>query len=237
VDYSAADLPAAQQFYGDVLGWSYTDGSPEFGGYLTCLLGDRAAAGMAPRMDPSAPPSWTTYFATEDADASVVRITDAGGTVVAAPMDVGSMGRMAMALDPQGHFFGLWQSGDHTGVTIFNEPGALTWNDAAVEDVPAAQSFYREAFGFRFDDLPDMGGYATFATDGEPLGGLGGPRPGTPPGWTTCFAVASTDDAVATTQAAGGTVAMPAQDTEFGRFAVVGDPWGAPFSVMQAPPG
>jgi predicted enzyme related to lactoylglutathione lyase len=30
---------------------------------------------------------------------------------------------------------------------------------------------------------------------------------------------------------------MPATDTEFGRFAVVGDPWGAPFSVMQAPPG
>jgi hypothetical protein len=49
--------------------------------------------------------------------------------------------------------------------------------------------------------------------------------------------VASTDDAVATTQAAGGTVMMPAQDTAFGRFAVVEDPWGAPFSVMQAPPG
>jgi hypothetical protein len=27
---------------------------------------------------------------------------------------------------------------------------------------------------------------------------------------------------------------MPAMDTEYGRFAVVEDPWGAPFSVMGA---
>jgi len=26
---------------------------------------------------------------------------------------------------------------------------------------------------------------------------------------------------------------MAAQDTPYGRFAVVEDPWGAPFSVMQ----
>jgi predicted enzyme related to lactoylglutathione lyase len=30
---------------------------------------------------------------------------------------------------------------------------------------------------------------------------------------------------------------MPAMDTEFGRFAVVTDPWGAAFSVMQVPAG
>ena len=136
---------------------------------------------MASLMDPSAPP-WTTYFATEDVDASVTSTVGAGGTVVVPPMAIGSMGRMAMALDPQGHFFGFWQSGDHTGMTIYNEPGAVTWNDAAVEDVDAAKRFYSAVFGFRFDELPDMGGYATFATDEGPPGGLGGPRPGTPPG-------------------------------------------------------
>jgi hypothetical protein len=30
---------------------------------------------------------------------------------------------------------------------------------------------------------------------------------------------------------------MAPMDTEFGRFAVVEDPWGASFSVMQAPAG
>jgi predicted enzyme related to lactoylglutathione lyase len=44
--------------------------------------------------------------------------------------------------------------------------------------------------------------------------------------------VASTDDAVRAVEAGGGKVLLAAQDTPFGRFAVVADPWGASFSVM-----
>jgi predicted enzyme related to lactoylglutathione lyase len=52
-----------------------------------------------------------------------------------------------------------------------------------------------------------------------------------------CFAVDSTDDAVATVESGGGKVTMAPMDTEYGRFAVVEDPWGAPLSVMQPPKG
>ena len=149
VDYSAPDLAAAQAFYGALLGWSFTDGNPEFGGYLTCLRTGRAAAGMMPQMDPAQPAGWTTYFATEDADASVGQITGAGGTVVAPPMDVGPLGRMAIALDPEGNAFGLWQAGVHTGVNIFNEPGSLVvtmmlaragGSSSSLRNAPAASS-------------------------------------------------------------------------------------------------
>ena len=190
---------------------------------------------MGPQMDPADPPRWTTYFATEDAEATAAQVSDAGGTVVMQPMDVGPMGRMVIALDPQGHPFGLWQAGQHTGVRIYNEPGALVWNDAAVDDPDAARAVYAKVFGFRFDEGEgeDMGGYTTFATDDQPLGGLGGHQPGSPKGWTTCFSVASTDDAVSAVERGRGKVIMAAQDTPFGRFAVVEDPWGAAFSVMQ----
>ena len=53
IDYGAADLDAAKSFYSDILGWTYTGGEPEYGGYLTARIGDRAAAGTAPQMDPS----------------------------------------------------------------------------------------------------------------------------------------------------------------------------------------
>ena len=66
IDYGAADLDAAKSFYTDILGWTYTGGEPEYGGYLTA------------------------------------RITEAGGTIVVEPMDVGPMGGMVIALDPQG---------------------------------------------------------------------------------------------------------------------------------------
>ena len=53
-----------------------------------------------------------------------------------------------------------------------------------------------------------------------------------PKGWLVCFAVASADDAVATTESQGGKVVMAPMDTPWGRFAVLEDPWGAPFEVM-----
>lgn len=237
VDYGAADLDAAQRFYADVLGWSYSGGEPEFGGYLSCETRDRAAAGMGPQQDPDDPPRWTTYFASDDAAASAAKVTDAGGTVLVPPMDVGPMGRMVIAADPQGNPFGIWQSGEHTGARIVNEPGALIWNEAAVDDVEAARRFYGEVFGFSFADIPDVPGYATFATGDRPLGGLGRHEPGSPKGWTTCFAVASTDEAVAAAQTAGGKTLIPAQDSPYGRFAVLEDRWGAAFSVMEATAG
>lgn len=237
VDYGAADVDAARSFYTEVLGWTYTGGEPEYGGYLTCQARDLPAAGMGPQMDPSDPPRWTTYFASDDADAGAARIAEAGGTIVVEPMTVGPMGRMVIAQDPQGNPFGLWQAGEHTGARIYNEPGSLVWNDAAVQDIKAAQDFYSAVFGFHFDEIEEMGGYATFAIDDRLLGGLGGVQPGAPTGWATCFSVASTDDAVAVIEQGGGKVTMAAQDTPYGRFAVVEDPWGAPFSVMQSSAG
>lgn len=148
-------------------------------------------------------------------------------------MDVGPVGRFAIALDPQGNPFGLWQAGSHTGVNVYNEPGALVWNEAAVDDVAAGKAFYSAVFGFRFDEIEGMGGYATFAADGDSLGGLGGHQPGGPKGWLTCFSVASADAAVATVEKGGGRVTMAAMDTPYGRVAVVEDAWGAPFEVMQ----
>ncbi len=237
VDYGAADLDATKAFYSSVLGWDYSGGEPEFGGYLTVTVDGRMAGGMGPQQDPNDPPKWTTYFAADDAAATAGRIKEAGGTVLVEPMAVGPMGTMVIALDPQGYPFGLWQAGFNTGVQIHNEPGALAWNEEMVDDTPAAKAFYSAVFGFTFDqmDTEQVGegfDYSTFKTDGDPLGGLGGTVPDMPKGWLTCFAVSSTDEAVAAVEANGGSVAMPAMDTPFGRFAIVKDPWGAPFEVM-----
>jgi uncharacterized protein len=238
IDYGAADLEATKTFYADLLGWQYTGGEPEFGGYLTATRNGEQAAGLGPQQDPDDPPRWTTYFATSDIGRHVQRITDAGGRVLFPPMEVGPMGTMAIAADPQGNLFGLWQAGVHTGARIYNEPGALYWNEAAVEDPSPARSFYTAVFGYQWDEVPDAGGYMTFRTDDRPpehpLGGLGGLAPDAPKGWQTCFAVASTDEAVATAERNGARVVTPAMDTPFGRFAVLTDPWGATFEVMQA---
>ena len=234
IDYGAADMEATKDFYSALLGWEYTGGEPEFGGYLTATKNGEQAAGLGPQQDPNDPPRWTTYFAASDAAATAARIREAGGTVVVEPMEVGPMGTMVIALDPQGNPFGLWQSGMHTGARIYNEPGSLAWNEAMADDSAAAREFYSAVFGFRFEPMggEDMD-YTTFSTGGNPLGGLGGRQGGSMPrGWLTCFSVEDTDRAVAAVEEKGGAVTVQPMDTPFGRFAVVADPWGAPFEVM-----
>jgi uncharacterized protein len=241
IDIGVRDIEAAKAFYSTLFGWEFTGGDPEFGGYLNAAKAGRAVAGMGPLMNPEDSPGWTTYFATDDAAATAARIREAGGKVVVEPMEVGPMGTMVIALDPQGNPFGLWQSGMHTGARIHNEPGALAWNEAMVDDTAAAKRFYSTVFGFTFEQMSaEMAGegmdYATFNTGANPLGGLGASDPSMPKGWLTCFSVSSTDEAVATVEAKGGTVTMPPMDTPFGRFAIAKDPWGAPFEVMQDQP-
>jgi uncharacterized protein len=111
------------------------------------------------------------------------------------------------------------------------------WSEAAVDDPAAAREFYTAVFGFTWAEVPGAEGYSTFAIGDRMLGGLGGHQPGSPKGWTACFSVDSTDEAVATVESGGGKVTMAPTDTEYGRFAVVEDPWGASLSVMQAPAG
>ncbi|MGY1600666.1 VOC family protein [Geodermatophilus sp. SYSU D00815] len=237
VDYGAADVAAAREFYGGLFGWEFTGGDEEYGGYLNAVRDGRMVAGLGPRVQESDPVAWTTYFATDDSAAAVDRITAAGGTVVVAPMEVAPYGVMTIALDPQGNPFGLWEAREHSGFQRHSEPGTVAWNEATFDDPESARAFYGAVFGYTFDAVEGVEGYTTFRTDERtpeyPQGGLGGPMPDIPRGWLVCFGVASADDTVARVEAQGGKVLTRPEDTPFGRFAVVEDPWGAAFEVLQ----
>ena len=84
---------------------------------------------------------WNTYIATDDVDATAAKVVAAGGTMLLEPFDVMDAGRMAVAFDPTGGGFGLWQSGRHTGAQLANEPNALIWNELQTGDREAANAF------------------------------------------------------------------------------------------------
>ena len=139
------------------------------------------------------------YLATADCDAAARRVTDAGGTIVMDPMQVMEQGRMAIAKDPVGAQFGLWQGGAHVGCEVVNEPGSLLRNDLVTSDPEPARAFYAAVFDFTLDgnpDLPDLDFTFLRRPDGHEIGGIMG-VPGVPSGWTTLFEVADTDTAVA----------------------------------------
>src|SRR5262245_54307042 len=110
VDLGTPDVTASHAFYSAVLGWQFIDQGPDFGHYTFCTRDEHPTAGIAPAMSPEQPTVWTTYLAVENADKTAELITANGGTIVVAPMDVAEQGRMAIAVDPTGAGFGLWQA-------------------------------------------------------------------------------------------------------------------------------
>ncbi|HEY6797204.1 MAG TPA: VOC family protein [Kineosporiaceae bacterium] len=241
VDLGTPDVAASHAFYSELLGWEIQDMGPDFGHYAICSRDGHATAGIGPTMSAEQPVAWTTYLAVEDADKTTDLITTNGGTIIAAPMSVADQGRMAIAMDPTGAAFGIWQADKMIGAQLVNEPGGLTWNDHHSTDPDAARAFYTAVFGYSYTRMDGPYDYATIdgTGPGMVIGGIGA-DPGLPPGagsyWLTYFSVADTDAAVATATSRGGRVISPATDTPFGRMATLADPQGAVFTISAAPP-
>ncbi|MFF8726895.1 VOC family protein [Streptomyces sp. NPDC015171] len=243
VDLMAKDQQAALDFYRDLFGWQGRPGPAEFGGYAVCDLHGKAVAGIGPAMTaegaPEPPSLWTTYLASTDAEATQEAIVGAGGTLLAPVMDVGVLGRMLIAADPQGAVFGVWQPGEFSGARVVNEAGALIWNELHTSDVGAATAFYGEALGIGIQPLEGADSYWELQVGGRTVGGatrLAEDPPGTPPHWLTYFAVDDVDSTADALIRGGGNVLVPPFDMMAGRMTVVTDPQGAPFAMITPSP-
>jgi predicted enzyme related to lactoylglutathione lyase len=238
IDLGTSDVEAAARFYNSLFGWEYQSAGPDTGGYGFFTLGGKMVAGVGPLMSEQQPVVWSTYIDTADADATVARAREAGGTVIVEPMDVMDVGRMAFLLDTTGAAIGLWQPKTHTGAELANEPGAFTWNELATRDIAAAKTFYKAVFGWDGDthDMGAAGSYTEFKIGDRTVAGMreiGANDPAEMPAhWLVYFAVADTDSAVETAGRQGGNVLVPPMDIDPGRFSVLTDPQGAPFAII-----
>ena len=235
VDVGTPDIDAAVGFYGALFGWEIPEGeNPEqTGGYRIATLRGRAVAGVMPLMQEGQPPAWSTYVSVDDADATAASVTEAGGQVVAEPMDVMELGRMGVFTDPTGAFFGVWQPRSFAGAGIVNEAGALSWNELNTRNPDAAKAFYGAVFGWKTRDVEMEGGsYLTVhrGDDDHSVGGImdmrGRVPDDVPEHWIAYFAVDDADATAAKAAERGGAV-------DVGRFAELHDPAGAHFAVIQ----
>jgi uncharacterized protein len=243
VDLGTPDIDAAAGFYAGLFGWQVppAENVENTGGYRRATKNGADVAGMMPLMQEGQPPAWTSYVAVEDADATAAAVKEAGGNVLAEPMDVMDLGRMAIFADPTGAVFGIWQPGTFAGAGLVNEPGALAWNELGTRDPAAAKTFYAAVFGWEFEDqdMGEMGTYTIWKLGEEQIGGMmdiSGRVPGEVPAhWLAYFAVENTDAALETVKSSGGGVSFGPIDIPAGRFAIVDDPAGAAFAVIQMP--
>jgi hypothetical protein len=247
VDLAADDVGSAIAFYGALFGWDIQSAGPQAGGYHIAYQYGRAVAGLGSTAE-GQPSTWTTYLATDDADATAAAITAAGGRLLAGPADLLGQGRMALATDTAGAVFGLWEAGsmevgqmeassikssEIKGIGLANEPGSLCWNEHTSDDLPGSLAFYRAVFGYESEEM--TANYTLLKTAGQQshVGGIGSAVG--PAGWSTYFAVADTATALALAQGLGATIVRPRWDSDWGPMVTVADDQGAVFSLCTAP--
>jgi predicted enzyme related to lactoylglutathione lyase len=238
VDLGSPDPDDASRFYSELFGWTIDEGPPEAGGYRMCMLDGKPVAGLGPQMNADMPPFWTTYVSVGDADEIAAAIKEDGGTILVDPMDVLDVGRMAVATDPAGAMFSIWQPKAHAGAGIVNDPNTWCWNELTTRDPQHSVEFYGAVFGWTAGLLPmDGTDYIEFRLGDRRIAGMmpmvGDSWPADMPNhWMVYFAVDNCEAAVAKVEALGGTVMVPPAVVPPGTFAVVKDPQGAVFSVI-----
>ncbi len=242
VDLSTPDLEASVSFYESLFGWSIPESpiAEQTGGYRRATAGGKDVAGVMPLMAEGQPPAWSSYVAVADADATAAAVREAGGAVIAEPMDVMDMGRMAVFSDPGGAVFGIWQPGTFPGAGLVNEPVSLSWNELNTRDPDGAKEFYGAVFGWTAEEteMPDGGVYDQWHRDGGDavVGGMldvrGRLPDEIPAHWMVYFAVADCDATVEQAKELGGQLNFGPIDLPVGRFAVLADPHGAHFAVI-----
>lgn len=228
IELAVPDLDRAKEFYRALFGWEYTGGA----GYTTCLLRGLPVAGL--KQAPEAGREWTMYLASDDCDATAKRVTEAGGTLITEPADVAEEARTALAEDPTGARFGLWQGRSHPGCQLVNEPGALVRNDLVTASTEPARAFYTRVFDYTLDrnaDMPDFDFTFLRRADGHEIGGIFGDAEAKTSGWGSCFEVNGTDAVAGRAREAGGTATEP-EDSLYGRTATLTDPFGVEFSII-----
>jgi uncharacterized protein len=102
------DVDRAQDFYGQVFGWTATrpEGAPDYI-WNWQLEGQRWPEGLGglmrigTDMPPEAPSYWQVYLMVDNVDEAVEKTKAAGGSLIFGPIDI-PIARMATVFDPQG---------------------------------------------------------------------------------------------------------------------------------------
>ncbi|MUM18559.1 VOC family protein [Mycobacterium sp. CBMA271] len=239
IDLSSSDLEKSKAFYGALFGWTLQEAGPEYGGYVNAHKDGKSVAGMiANNPEWNAPDGWTTYFATDDINATLQKVADNGGGNCMQAMEVPQLGYMGIFGDPSGAVVGLWQPLAHKGFQLVAEAGAPVWHELNTREYDKAVDFYTKVLGWdtKVEADSEELRYACAQYDGEPIAGVNDATvgqwtlpEGVPAHWAVYFGTNDTDASAAKVTELGGVVLTPAQDTPYGRMALVQDTTGGTF--------
>jgi hypothetical protein len=135
--------------------------------------------------------------------------------------------------------FAVLQSSSGDPEDVLAAPGEWIWSSVIARDPDKDAAFYQEVFGYELFDMPAADGsthvvlssddYARASVNPLPTG-VGKRHPH----WLNFVRVVSASDTAAKVESLGGRVLVkPFVDRHGGQVAVVADPAGAPFGLLE----
>jgi predicted enzyme related to lactoylglutathione lyase len=244
VELVTPDLAVAKQFYAGLFGWTFRDIQAGGTKYAEAFLDGRPVAGLLHKEVPAGEhrqPAWLSFFAVGDVDAAKKVAVQNGAKVLFEPHNIPARGQEAVFADPQGAVFVVLASSSGDPADVLAAPGEWIWSSLITSDPDADAAFYQKLFNYEVFELPATTGvqhlllasddYARASVNTQPVN-----RPKAHPHWLNYVRV---EDAVATSAkvvALGGRVLVePQADRHGGKVAVVADPLGAPFGLLEWP--
>ena len=236
------DPERALRFYRELLGWTVR---PMDRGRLgTCKTVSAAGVeqgGVMPLPPGEAPgPRWVAYVAVDSLEAALARTLELGGEVRRPAEDLPGVGRTAVVAYGGGAELALTETSlaERPGPGVRLAPGTFCWDELLARHAPHAVAFFCGLLGWGIEtvELPGVGPYTFFTASGGAAAGML-PRPSdaaAPSAWLPYAVAASVDTAAARAQQLGGTVVMmPTAIPGVGRYAVIEDPQGALFALLE----
>jgi uncharacterized protein len=242
------DPEAAKTFYEAVVGWSFGEAVPEYGGYRMINRSDGGqAGGVLPLTEEmqqhGAHPIWLGYINVADVDRALQSIEQAGGKTLMPANDIPNVGRIAMVTDPQGAPFYVMKpippAGSADAESDVFSPSAQQrcgWNELSTTDHAGARNFYGTQFGWGSDEFMDMGEYGEYRfldRNGTRIGAIAGAMPGKQPKWRYYFRVPSISAAKQAAESNAGTITNGPHQVPTGEYIIIGtDAQGAEFALV-----
>lgn len=241
VDLVTPDLDAAKRFYSGLFGWTFQDVHTGQKDFVLALLGDRPVGGLV-RRSPSGEnrqPHWLTFIAVRDVAEAERQALSHGGKVLSKTRDYPQRGRQEILEDPQGAVFAVLESKNGDPADFVAEPGDWIWSSLITSDANAGGAFYQSLFDYEIFDLTgdDDRQHLLLASDGYARASanqIPADRAKRRPHWLNFVRVTSVKDMAAKAVALGGRVLVePHPDRSGDMVALVADPSGAPFGLME----
>jgi predicted enzyme related to lactoylglutathione lyase len=241
-DLVTPDLAAAEHFYGGLFGWTFQAIHTGDSDYAVALADGRPVAGLYQKPIPSGEhrqPAWLTFIAVRDVDAAKRIALAKGAKVLADSRSYPSRGRQAVLADPEGAIFAILASSSGDAPDFLAAPGEWIWSSLLSKDPGAEAAFYQQLFSYdAFDLASDDGSEHVILSSDDFARASANAMPADSARrhshWLNFIRVDHTGDMVAKVVASGGRVLVePHVDRHGGQVAVVADPAGAPFGLME----